>query len=133
MTLRARMTMVRVSQLDVINYRSGRLMHHAIDFVVDDNEGDAGPRARLYTWDALDSWEEDNSPELLQDLALDVQRRHRAVSNTHAQRSSSYIFEDAPVAIDRLPAVEDMIWRVRVQVSLSIAPSSRLTMANTIG
>jgi len=89
MTLRARMTMVRVSQLDVINYRSGRLMHHAIDFVVDDNKGDA-----VYTWNALDSWGEGNSLELLQDITLDIQRRHRVVSSM--QRTSSRFLDDPP-------------------------------------
>jgi hypothetical protein len=48
-----------------------------LEFIVEDNERNKSQQG-LHRWDVLDDWQEDNSPEFLQDLARDIQHRHMA-------------------------------------------------------
>ena len=78
------------------------------EFVVADDENGVEP---MHSWDMLESWNDDESPEFLQNLAQDIQRRHAATS---IPSSSPHNFDDQLAS--KINTEEDRIWRIRVKV-----------------
>lgn len=93
------------------------------DFVVEDDSLDLGDstNGNWVLWDDLEGWDDpQQSPEFLENLAEDIQRRHRAHQDSASLVYEIHAIEDHPLA--RFPTDEDFIFSVQVKVSALKCP-----------
>lgn len=93
------------------------------DFVVTDDSLDLvdSTNGNWLLWDELEEWDDpQQSPEFLENLAEDIKRRHRTLhdSATLTEQDGIHAIEDHPMA--RFPTDEDVIFSVKVKVSVFV-------------